>query len=95
MGRKKKSEESVADRMPSDPVELKKIVDTFMDRYTNVQNEMELLKEDEVNLIEEFSDRLDMKTLKQAIRAVKLAKKVNHKDTFEQFVEIINQRESV
>lgn len=95
MGRKKKSEESVADRMPSDPVELKKIVDTFMDRYTNVQNEMELLKEDEVNLIEEFSDRLDMKTLKQAIRAVKLAKKVNHKHTFEQFIEIINQRESV
>lgn len=84
-----------ADAQPSDPVELKKIVDEFMNRFTTVDNELELLKEDQKNLIEEFSDRLDIKTLKQAIRTVKIRKKVDHKDTFDSFVEILDQRESV
>ena len=84
-----------ADAQPSDPVELKKIVDEFMDRYTNVDNELELLKEDQKNLVEEFSDRLDIKTLKQAIRSVKIRKKVEHKDTFDSLVEILDQRETV
>jgi len=93
MGRKKK--EDVAERQPLELNELKKLVAEFMDRFDTVENEMQLLKEDQNNLIEEYSDRLDVKTLKQAIRTVKIRKKVNHQDTFDSFVNILDERESV
>ena len=94
MGRPKK-DTSVADRQPLELNELKKLVAEFMDRYDTVENELIMLKEDQANLLEEYSDRLDMKTLKQAIRAVKIMKKVNHKDTFESFVDILDERQTV
>lgn len=93
MRRKKSS--NTADRQPMEQGELKKLVNEFMERYDTTENELALLKEDQTNLIEEFSDRLDMKTLKQAIRAVKLQKKVNHKDTFDSFLDILSERENV
>lgn len=89
-----KKNKNTADRQPTELGELKKVVDQFVDRWTTLQNEMETLKEDEKNLIEEFNDQLDMKTLKQAIRAVKIAKKVDHKDTFDSFVTILEDRAS-
>ena len=84
-----------ADRQPVELGELKKIVDEFMDRFTTVENELDLLKEDQKNLIDEYSDRLDIKTLKQAIRSVKIRKKVEHKDAFDSFVEILDNRENI
>jgi len=92
MGRKKKQE---ADRQPLELNELKKLVAEFMDRYDSVENELQTLKEDQQNLVEEYSDRLDVKTLKQAIRTVKIKKKVNHQDTFESFVHILDERENI
>jgi len=91
----KKSKDQGADRQPLELGELKKITDEFMNRYNNTENELQLLKEDQANLIEEFSDRLDMKTLKQAIRTIKIKKKVNHLDTYESFCNILDERESV
>jgi uncharacterized protein (UPF0335 family) len=92
MPRTKKIE---ADRQPMELGELEKLVVEFMDRYTSVENEIELLSEDQKNLVEEYSDRLDIKTLKQAIRTIKIRKKVDHKDTFDSFCEILSKRESV
>ena len=91
--RKKNGDEAV--RMPTELSEIKALVDEFMTRYENVENELDLLKEDQKNLLEEFSDRLDMKTLKQAIRTIKIKKKVSHKDTYDAFVDILDQRETV
>lgn len=95
MSYSKNSKNSSADSQPTELGELKKIVDEFMNRYTQLDNELELLKEDQKNLIEEFSDRLDIKTLKQAIRSVKIRKKVDHKDTFDSFCSILEDRESI
>lgn len=91
----KNKNESVADRQPMETGELKKIVDTFMERYEQTENELTLLKEDQANLLEEFSDRIDMKTLKQAIRTINIKRKVNHLETYEQFVEILDKRTNV
>jgi len=85
----------VPDRMPTELGELKKIVDEFMDRFDRVETELDTLKEDQKELIDEYSDRLDMKTLKQAIRTVKIRKKVSHKDTYESFVDILDRRENI
>lgn len=86
------SKKGNAERQPSDLNELSKLVETFMERYTNLDNEISMLKEDQKSLVDEFSDQLDVKTLRQAIRAINIKKKVEHKDTFDAFVEILDNK---
>lgn len=91
-GRPKKN---IAPEMPTELGALKALVDEFMSRYENIENELDTLKEDQKNLIEEFSDRLDMKTLKQAIRTIKIKKRVERLDTYIAFVDILDERENL
>lgn len=83
------------DRQPSELGELKKTVGDFVRRLKSVENEMELLKEQRKDLIEEYKEQLDMKTLNAAIRTVKIKKKVDHVDTFDVFVDILEKYETV
>lgn len=83
------------DRQPSELGELKKTVGEFVRRLKNIEGEMELLREQQKDLVDEFKDQLDMKTLKAAIRAVKIKKKIDHKDTFDTFVDILETYETV
>ena len=92
MGRPKKE---VAPRQPMELGALTKVVGEFMERYERTDQELDLLKEDQKNLKEEFSDRLDLKTLNQAIRTIKIKKKVEHKVTYDSFVEILDKRENI
>ena len=85
----------MTERQPSELGELKEVVRDFMKRLTNIENEFGLLNEDKKNLVEEFSDKLDVKTLKQAIRMVKIREKVNHKDAFDAFVDMLEKDDSV
>lgn len=89
MARKKK--DTTADRQPMELGELRKLLSEFMERYNNIENEISLLKEDQKNLIEEYSEQLDVKALKQAIRLVKLQNSVEHKDTFELYTTVLDQ----
>lgn len=91
MGRPKKD----APRMPTELGEIKKLVTEFMDRYENIEHELELLKDDQKQLIEDFSDRLHMKTMRQAIRTVKIKKKVEQLETYEALVDILDERECI
>lgn len=84
-----------AELEPQEQGELKQLLQQFMDRYTSVENEMELLKEDAKNLLEEFEDRLDTKTLKQAIRIVRAKRKVKHQDTFERYESVLDDLETL
>jgi len=83
------------DKQPSELGELKKTVGEFVRRLKTVEGEMELLKEQRKDLIEEFKEHLDMKTLNAAIRTVKIKKKVDHKDTFDAFVDILEEYETI
>lgn len=76
--------------MPDEINSLREIVKEFVSRIENIDNEIELLKQDRKELIEEFSDRLDMKTLQAALRVVKIKKAVAHKDTFDLFIETLD-----
>ena len=78
------------DAMPDEINEVKKIVKEFLDRLATVDNEIETLKADRKELIEEFSDKLDMKTLIQALRVAKIQSTVHHKDAFDTFMEVLN-----
>lgn len=81
----------MSDRQPDELNELGKIVREFVGKLKNVENELELLKEQRKDLIEDYKDRLDMKTLNAAIRSVKIKNKIDHKDTFDAFVEILEE----
>lgn len=94
MPRQKKTEESVGvDVQPTSITELEPIVKEFVTRLKTIKNEQELLKQDEKDLIEEFTNKLDMKTLKAALRVVAVREKVNHKDTFDTFLEVLERIE--
>lgn len=68
---------------------IRALVKEFMERAGSIDNEIELLKEDRKQLIEDFSEKLDMKTLKAALAVLKIQQGVEHRDTFDLFVEAL------
>lgn len=80
-----------ADLMPDELGALKALVEEFLGKVQNIDNEIQLLKDDRKDLFEEYSDRLDMKTLKAALSIVKIQKGVAHKDTFDCFMEVLEK----
>lgn len=84
-----------AERQPDEIGELTKLVETFIERFKMIEGEIELLKESQKDLLDEFEDKLDIKTLQAAIRTVKIKKKVGYKDTFDTFVEILERKENI
>lgn len=93
MSRKKSQPKNynVAEMQPDEINALKAVVDEFIRRMSELDNEIELLSQDKKDLVEEFSDRLDMKTLKAALAIVKIQKSVQHQDTFDLFMEALNK----
>lgn len=83
------------ERQPDELGELKKVVGDFVRRLKNIEGELELLKEQKKDLVEEYKDKLDMKTLNAALRAVKIKKKVAYRDTFDTFCDILEEYETV
>ncbi len=83
---------SGADVQPSSLNELAVVVQEFFEKYDRIRKEEELLKLDRKELLEEYADKLDMSTLKLAMRAVELRDKVKNADTFDNFVEILERK---
>lgn len=88
MPRKKKE---VAERQPLEMNELKALLKEFLERYKNIENEISVLKEDMKELVTEYEDRVDSKTLKQAIRLVKLLESVDNKSTFDLYASVLEE----
>ena len=89
MAKKNTPTYDIATMQPDELNALKEVVREFMSRAQNIDNEIETLKEDKKALIEEFSEKLDMKTLDAALRVLKIQAKVQHRDTFDMFVEVL------
>lgn len=83
------SEESNFEKQPDELNDLKALVKEFMGKAQSIDNEIETLKEDRKELIEEYKEKLDVKTLNDALKVLKIKAGVKHKDTFEAFVEIL------
>lgn len=79
----------VAEMAPDELNAMKALVKTFMSKIEFVDNEIETLKGDRKEIIEEFSDRLDMKTLQLALKVLKLQSAVQHKNAYDIFVEVL------
>lgn len=84
-----KKQNSVADLQPDEINTLRGLVKEFISKIESIDNEIELLKSDRKEVIEEYSDKLDMKTLQAALRVVKIQQGVEHRDTYDLFIEAL------
>lgn len=91
MSKKNKNvkEINVADLQPDELNALKSVVLEFLEKIGNVDNEIELLKEDRKSLISEYEEKLDVKTLTAALKVLKIQRGVAHRDSFDAFMEVL------
>lgn len=91
MGKKLNADKqyNVSTMQPDELGALKSLVKEFIDRVTNVDNEIAQLKEDRKELIEEYAEKLDMKTLTAALKVLKIQQGVQHRDTYDLFIEAL------
>lgn len=82
---------NIAALQPDEVNAIRALVKEFITKVEAVDNEIELLKGDRKELIEEYSEKLDMKTLTAALRVIKIQKGVQHKDTYDLFVEALSE----
>ena len=82
---------NTAHLQPDEIGALRALVKEFVGKIESVDNEIELLKNDRKELIEEYKEKLDMKTLQAALRVVKIQQGVAHRDTFDLFLEAIGE----
>ena len=83
---------NVATLQPDEIGALRELVKEFSEKIENVDNEIELLKQDRKDIIESYSEKLDMKTLNAALRVIKIQKGVEHHDTYELFIEALTEQ---
>ena len=70
---------------------LRTVVKEFVTKLETIDNEIELLKSDRKEVIEEYTEKLDIKTLQAALKVVKIQNEVQHRDTFDLFMEALSE----
>jgi len=88
---KKDQEEDVAPEAPSSVTDTKILLQEFIKKLRTVDSELELLKDDRKKLFEDYARQIDMKTLKAALQVNKIKEKVSHKDTFDMYVDVLEE----
>lgn len=72
---------------------LKVVLKDFIHQIETIDNEIETLKADRKEAIEAAKEKLDVKTLNQVLRVLKIKAGVQHKDTFDTFLELLETGE--
>jgi uncharacterized protein (UPF0335 family) len=86
---KNKQQVDVGSLSPDEINALRAVVKEFMDRMQNVENEISTLKDDRKALVEEYADKLDLKTLNAALKVIKIQSEVEHRGAFDLFIEAL------
>lgn len=94
MAKKQAQDKAVAEMMPDEVNALKALVKEFIGKIESIDNEIELLKEDRKEIIEEYADKLDYKTLTAALKVIKIQNSVVHKDAYDLFIEALTDSSS-
>lgn len=89
MAKKNPIQTDIAALQPDELGALRLLVKEFISRIQNVDNEIETLKEDRKNVIEEYKEKLDMKTLQAALKVTKIQASIDHRDTYDLFLEVL------
>jgi len=83
------SDKAVVELMPDELNAVKVLVKEFMGKIEAIDTEIATLKDDRKEVIEEYKDKLDMKTLKLALAVIKIQSKVAHQDAYDLFIEAL------
>jgi len=81
---------NTAAMQPDEINALRALVKEFVGKIESVDNEIELLKNDRKEIIEEYTEKLDFKTLQAALKVAKIQSEVVHRDTFDLFMEVLS-----
>lgn len=82
---------NIAVMQPDEIGALRNLVKEFITKIEAIDNEIELLKGDRKEVIEEYQNKLDMKTLQAALKVLKIQQGVAHKDTYDLFIEALTE----
>jgi hypothetical protein len=77
--------------VPGDLQSAKKIALEYVKRLQAIDDEIETLKEDKQVLRAEFKRKVDLKTLDQALKVLKIESEIKHRDAFDTFVEALRK----
>jgi len=80
------------DSQPSSVTDLEPLVKEFITELKRIDSEIEILTLDRKELFEKYSEKIDVKTLRQAMRVQAIRDKVSRKDTFDTFVHILEEK---
>lgn len=80
---------NIAELQPDELNELKSVVREYLERSQNLDEEIAGLRESKKDLKAEFEKRLDIKTLEQVLKVMKIEASVDHKDNYDSFSEIV------
>ena len=61
--------------------EKKTVLAEFVERYVQIENEQKLLATDKRDLVSDYKDKLDMKTVQAAMRWVRMRAKLDVPDS--------------
>jgi uncharacterized protein (UPF0335 family) len=89
MRKQAKKNYNIAIMQPDEIGALRTLVKEFITKIDAIDNEIELLKGDRKEVIEEYQSKLDMKTLQAALKVLKIQQSVAHKDTYDLFLEAL------
>lgn len=89
MKKNKTPQVDIASLQPDELNALKLVVREFMTRLDNIDSEMAGLKESRKELLDEYADKLDMKTLHQVLKVLKIESSVAHKNTYDSFYDVL------
>jgi len=93
MAKNKTPKIDIAVLQPDELTALKALVQEFIGRVENLDSQIEGLKVDRRDLVDEYSHKLDVKTLNAALRIVKIRSKCDYRDTLDMFVETLSNEE--
>ena len=89
MAKKQIKDIDVAALQPDELHSLKEVMREFITRLSNIDNELETLRLDRKELIEEFSDKLDVKMLQLAMKIIKAESEVDRKGAYDTFKDLL------
>lgn len=69
----------------------KELILEYLKRLKVIENEIKTLKEDQKELDAEFKEKVDMKTLKQALKVHKVLMEVDHESTYEEMMSLLEK----
>ena len=79
------------DVQPISITDLEPLIKEFISELKRIDSEIEILTLDRKELFEKYAEKIDIKTLKQAMRVQAIKDKVSRKDTFDTFVQILEE----